>query len=76
MAGGSLLSKPITNGKHSGHHGSDSVNSVFNSLNQAGNQAPLTERQYLAFLDGEGRVRCPRELRIATFRRGIEPGLR
>ncbi|KAI1306017.1 TBC1 domain family member 25 [Halotydeus destructor] len=37
---------------------------------------PLTEKQYLAFLDAEGRLKGQRELRISVYRRGVEPSLR
>lgn len=37
---------------------------------------PLTEQQYLKYLHPDGRIKCLRELRLAIYRRGIEPSLR
>lgn len=46
------------------------------SIHSSSFNSPLNEKQYLSFLDSEGRVRSFRELRITVYRRGLEPGLR
>lgn len=46
------------------------------SSSSSGTSGPLTEREYHSYLDGQGRLRNLRELRISTFRRGVEPELR
>ena len=38
--------------------------------------SPLTEKQYLSYLDSEGRIKSQRELRITIYRKGVEPSLR
>jgi hypothetical protein len=37
---------------------------------------PLNDNQFRNFLDSEGKIKCARELRIAVYRRGVEPSLR
>lgn len=37
---------------------------------------PLNDNQFRNLLDSEGKVKCARELRIAVYRRGVEPSLR
>ena len=67
MSKSSLSSLPGGGGSADSNH-SGSSTSTFNS--------PLNEKQYLSFLDSEGRVRSFRELRITVYRRGLDPGLR
>lgn len=69
MGKSSLTSSP---GGVSGGGGTSSADSSYNSSFNS----PLNEKQYLSFLDSEGRVRSFRELRITVYRRGLEPGLR
>lgn len=38
--------------------------------------SPLTEKQYLTYLDSDGRIKSFRDLRITVYRRGVEPNLR
>lgn len=37
---------------------------------------PLNDNQFRNLLDREGKVKCPRDLRMAVYRRGVDPSLR
>ena len=51
-------------------------NSSRNALTNEMMAYPLNDNQFRNLLDKEGKVRCSRELRIAVYRRGVDPSLR
>lgn len=69
---GSTIKSSLTSSPGGGGGSASSADSIHSSSFNS----PLNEKQYLSFLDPEGRVRSFRELRITVYRRGLEPGLR
>ena len=55
---------------------SKAVDSTRNVPNNEVVSIPLNDNQFRNLLDCEGKVKCSRELRIAVYRRGVEPSLR
>ena len=74
--GASVTSGSMSKSSITSSPGSGSTVSSADSMHSTTFNSPLTEKQYLSFLDTEGRVRSFRELRITVYRRGLDSALR